>query len=387
MKPSTTTTVPSGSPLPPLHRGENDLVFTTDGRCYIDLVSGFGTALFGHAHPAISAALARQAERIWVTGRMETDILQETKALISTFLPESHQLAGFYSTGMEAAEYAMRVAAQATGRGGYVGFDRSMHGKSMATACLCWPSQTALLPNFRRLPFLPETTEADLLNRLEILLGKREVAAVFVEPFQGSGGGRSASREFYQRLGELARDSGTLVVADEVLCGFYRTGAVFHHPSLGLDPDLILAGKTLGNGFPVSAVFSRRSIELTPRMLPGSTYSENPLAAAVVKATLTEMRRTDLPAMVGAIEAHLRSTFAGLASIGCQLRGKGAFAVLETPPGFNMERIREALQENGVMASCLGPFIRILPAATIREDHLRQACAVIREALLAESSA
>ncbi|HEY2155728.1 MAG TPA: aminotransferase class III-fold pyridoxal phosphate-dependent enzyme, partial [Isosphaeraceae bacterium] len=134
--------------LPPLRiaRAEGDLLFDEEGRSYIDLFSAHGTTWLGHADRDVADAIARQLGRVWVTGGIETDVAAQARALVEGFFPPTHRLAALYSTGMEAAEFALRVARAATGRNGTVGFARSMHGKSLATAYLGWDDRDDVRP-------------------------------------------------------------------------------------------------------------------------------------------------------------------------------------------------------------------------------------------------
>src|SRR5438105_3289880 len=146
----------------------NDLLFDEDGRRYIDMFSAHGTTWLGHGHAAVKAALAQQLEKVWITGALATAVRAEAEALAASFFPASHRVAGFYSTGMEAAEFALRIARVATRRTGVIGFERSMHGKSTATSYLCWDNQDGLdLPPFHRLPFVPKCPESDILSQFE----------------------------------------------------------------------------------------------------------------------------------------------------------------------------------------------------------------------------
>lgn len=363
-------------------RAENDLLWGEDGARYIDLFSAHGTAWLGHNDREIRAALAAQLERIWITGGLETSASREAKTLVEEFFPPSHELAGLYSTGMEAAEFALRLARVATKRSGAVGFERSMHGKSVATAYLGWDNGNgAELPGFHRLPFVPGGGETEILRNLERVLSGGGVSAVFVEPLQGSGGGHAASDHFYREASRLCGEHGTLLVFDEILTGFYRTGNVFFFSDLGFVPDVVLIGKGLGNGFPVSGVVASRRYPTTREMLPGSTFSGNPLAAATVAATLRRMRALDLPGKVERIAGIVRESLAPLQEAGVPLRGKGAMWILELPSGFDVEDAVVRIFRRGVAVGYTGRQIRILPAATIEPGHLAEACAVIRAEL------
>src|SRR5688500_18038659 len=115
-------------------RAANDLLFTEDGNQYIDLMNGSGTVFLGHANPAIARKVADQLNVLWTTGPIPTRIVGDARAAVEAFLPQSHRLAILSSTGMEAVEFAVRVARKITGRKGIIGFSGSMHGKSMAAA-------------------------------------------------------------------------------------------------------------------------------------------------------------------------------------------------------------------------------------------------------------
>jgi acetylornithine/succinyldiaminopimelate/putrescine aminotransferase len=375
-------------------RGENDHLFDQQGRSYIDLFTAHGTTWLGHGNREITAALVKQLGNVWISGSLETTVAAEAKGLVETFFPASHQLAGFYSTGMEAAEFAIRVARVVTGRTGVVGFEQSMHGKSLATAYLGWDNHDGVsLPHFHRLPFLHSCPEEEILRRLKDVLGGATVSAVFVEPLQGSGGGHAASKSFYQQVYRLCVEHKVLLVFDEILTGFYRTGQPFFFSDLEFVPDIILIGKAMGNGFPVSGVVVTRQHPIESRMLPHSTYSGNPLAAAAVLATLRQIQSLDLPKKVAGIEKTFTEGLDGLQTLGIALRGKGALWIIELPPRLPAgagDKIVENIYRRGVAVGHAGrggaSLIRLLPAATIAPIHLAQACAVVKEEVRAAYS-
>src|SRR5262245_27701705 len=306
-------------------RAANDVFFDEDGRRYIDLFASHGTAWLGHCHPEITAAVADQLGRVWMTGTLETPSRVEARALLGTFFPPTHEAVALYSTGTEAAEFALRLARVATGKAGVIGFERSMHGKSLATAALCWDNPAGVaVPGFHRLPFVPACPEAESLGRAAALLAGGTVGAVFVEPIQGTAGGHRASDEFYRELHRLCREHGALLVFDEILTGFHRTGPLFFFTELGFVPDVVLVGKGLGNGFPVSAVVADKRYPVVPAMFPGSTFAANPLAATAAAATLRQVRALDLRARVGRIERSIRAALAPLEEAGLAVRGAGA---------------------------------------------------------------
>jgi 4-aminobutyrate aminotransferase-like enzyme len=363
-------------------RAKNATLVDAEGRQYVDLFSACGTAWLGHAHEGVGRRIAEQLERTWITGALETPELEQARTAVEAWFPGSHGLAVLYSTGMEAAEFAMRVARVATGRNGMAGFERAMHGKSMATAHLGWDNGDGLeLPGFHRFPFVPDASEPEILEQVDRALAARATAAVFVEPLHASGGGHRASDDFYRALRERCRDHGTLLVFDEVLTGFRRTGPAFMFSGLGFVPDLVLVGKAMGNGFPVSAVVADRAIGISPRMLPGSTFSGNPLAAVAVAATLEEMGRIDLEGRVAQIDTIVRRVLGSLDATPAVVRGAGALWVVELPVHADLAAAVQRIYDRGVAVGSAGRSVRILPAATIEPERLERGCAVLADEL------
>jgi acetylornithine/succinyldiaminopimelate/putrescine aminotransferase len=368
---------------PRIVRAANDLLFAQDGQRYIDLFTAHGTVFLGHARAEIARALQSQLDAVWITGGLETPACDRARAEIEALFPPSHGLAALYSTGMEAAEFAMRLARAATQRPGVVGFADSMHGKSLATARLGWDNRGGVrTPDIHRLPFVGTASESEILDRLRATLREGSIGAVFVEPLQGSGAGRMASADFYRAVALLCGEQGALLVFDELLTGLHRTGPAFLHPEFGVQPDVVLIGKALGNGFPVSAVVADRRIELTRAMLPGSTYAGNALACAAAGATLELMRALDVPARVRRIEQIMARTLAPIAQAGITLRGRGAIWFVELDSEQRAERAVVRSYRSGVCVGFAGRQIRLLPAATIEPEHLERACAAVTGAVL-----
>lgn len=368
-----------------ISRAENDILIAEDGQRYIDLFSAHGTTWLGHGNRDIAARIAAQLERVWITGGLETTVFAEAKTMIENLFPPTHGLAALYSTGMEAAEFAMRVARGVTGKTGVVGFENSMHGKSLATSHLGWDNQDGVrLPDIHRLPFVQRCPEDVILRQLEEVLRRHQVSAVFVEPVQGCGSGHAASKRFYGEVSRQCREGNVLVVVDEILTGFYRTGSPFCFSEFGFLPDIVLIGKAMGNGFPVSGVVLDRQWSIRKEMLPGSTYAGNPLAAAAVVATLRQLRGMDLPRTVARIETTVLEGLSCLQDIGVALRGKGALWIIEVPPELDVERIVVGIYRAGVCVGYAGRQIRILPAATIEMENLARGCFIIATELFRE---
>ena len=194
---------------------QNDVLVDEQGRRFVDLFAAHGATFLGHANPAIVAGVRQQLERVWITGGLDTPMALEARELVESFLPSSYRLALSYSTGMEAAEFALRLARGVTGRAGAIGFAGGMHGKSLATASLGW--EDALRPaidGFHRIAAPPDVSEDEALTRLDTQLRTAAPAAVFVEPVRASAGGHVATARFLGEVVRRCRAHGALSVVD-----------------------------------------------------------------------------------------------------------------------------------------------------------------------------
>jgi acetylornithine/succinyldiaminopimelate/putrescine aminotransferase len=367
---------------PVIQRALNDLLHAEDGRSYIDLFSAHGAVFLGHAEPTIARAIAQQLDRIWLAGGLDTPLAPLAKHAVESFFPGDYALAGLYSTGMEAAEFALRFARVTTGKTGVIGYENSMHGKSMATAFLGWDNGDGVdLPDLHRLPFLEGCAEAQILQQTQATLAGGSIGAVFVEPIQGSAGALTASGDFYREIARLARQHRALLVVDEILTGFHRTGSAFCFMDLKIEPDVVLIGKSMGNGFPVSGVVANRRYPLRPEMLAGSTYAGNPLACAAVTASLERLRAIDVGSRVAQIAQTVEQHLAPLRSGTLELRGKGALWMVELATAQQAQDAAVGIYQSGVCVGIAGRYIRLLPAATIEPANLERGCEVVARQL------
>jgi acetylornithine/succinyldiaminopimelate/putrescine aminotransferase len=380
----------SSSPIPaPLPEAIVDAcgsrLITASGRELVDLFSAYGAVWLGHAHAGVRDALLRQAGSVWAVGGHPHHQVDAALQTLEAWLPAGMRCAQLYSTGMEAVEFALRVARVHSGRLGVLGFAGSMHGKSMATAALGWDNGDGLqLPAVQRLGFGPGMDEAAVLAQAEQALRSGEIGLVLVEPLQGTQGGWSASPGFYTALAGLTRAQGALLAYDEVLTGFHRLGPRFAHELHGVRPDLLVFGKACGNGFPIAGLAADQGIGLRPAMLPGSTFSGNPLAAAVLQACLQAMGELPLRDRVEAMGAVAAARLAPLRALGHQVRGGGALWVITPRDPGEATAMAAALYQAGICVSYSGQQLRLLPAVTLAlpdwEDALDRLVGCLQQA-------
>ena len=360
-----------------------DLLYTADGRTLVDLFTAHGVAWLGHGRAEVRQAIEAQLHDVWVTGGYPTRAADAMRQALAAFLPPGMELASLASTGMESNEQAMRIARVATGRHEFIGLAGAMHGKSFATATLAWDNGDGqAIPQLHRVPAGSGTPEQQTLEHIHKLLRTRPIAAVFIEPIHGTSFGWQASGGFYRSLRTLTREHGCLLVYDEVLTGFHRTGPCFRHEAHGVEPDVLVFGKACGNGFPVAGVARAQAIELKPAMLLGSTFSNNALAAAAVSATLGCLRGLDPVGRVAAIEATVLTHLGPLAcGDDARLRGAGALWVLALDSADAALECRRRMHRAGVCLGHHGRQLRLLPSLTIEPERLAFACARLAEAV------
>jgi len=283
-----------GGDPPLIAYGQGPRVFDVDGNAYIDYVAAFGPLILGHAHPAVTAALAQAAQRGTAFGAT-TEPEVELARIICEAIP-SIDLVRFVNSGTEATMSALRLARAFTGRDKIVKFEGCYHGHADGLLAKAGSGQATLgLPDS---PGVPASYAAHTLvvpfndkQALRFLFDEHpeEIAAVIVEPIAGNMGVVPPALGFLRRLRDLTRQNGSLLIFDEVITGFrLRYGGA--QTMLGIQPDLTCLGKVIGGGLPVGAYGGRREImEMVAPQGPvyqAGTLAGNPLAMAAGVATL-----------------------------------------------------------------------------------------------------
>jgi 4-aminobutyrate aminotransferase len=296
-----------------LSHGKNAEVWDTDGKRYIDFVGGIGVLNLGHCHPRIVEAIREQATRLThyaFNAAPHTPYL-ELMDRLAAFIPVDYPVSGMLTnSGAEAAENALKIVRGATGRTAVIAFDGAFHGRTLATLNLNgkvapYKQKVGVLPGpVYHLPFPSRdngVTCVEALKAMERLfsveIDVEDVACFIVEPVQGEAGFLALDVEFAQALRSFCDEKGIVLIADEIQSGFGRTGQRFAFSRLGIEPDLILLGKSIAGGMPLGAVVGRKSLlDNLPKGGLGGTYSGNPIACAAALATLDEMTDANLQA-------------------------------------------------------------------------------------------
>lgn len=310
-----------------LSHGKNAEVWDTAGKRYIDFVGGIGVLNLGHCHPQVVEAIREQATRLthYAFNAAPHAPYIELMARLSDFIPVSYPVSGMLTnSGAEAAENALKIVRGATGRTAVIAFDGAFHGRTLATLNLNgkvapYKQKVGVLPGpVYHLPYPSAdngVTCTDALKAMERLfsveIDVEDVACFIIEPVQGEGGFLALDVEFAQALRRFCDEKQILLIADEIQSGFGRTGQRFAFSRLGIEPDLILLGKSIAGGVPLGAVVGRKNLmDNLPKGGLGGTYSGNPIACAAALATLEVMTDAHLHAWGAQQEAAIVRRYA-----------------------------------------------------------------------------
>jgi 4-aminobutyrate aminotransferase / (S)-3-amino-2-methylpropionate transaminase / 5-aminovalerate transaminase len=304
-------------------RAENAEMWDANGRRYIDFAGGIGVLNVGHRHPEIMRRVAAQAERYTHTcfQVLPYDVYVELAEHLNTIVPiPGQKKTVLFSTGAEVLENAVKIARCATGRSAIIAFAGAFHGRTMMTLAMTGkvtPYKVGFGPFPNEVFHVPfpsafrGVTEDASINAIEALFAAdvdpSRVAAIIIEPVQGEGGFNPAPARFLARLRQICDQRGILLIADEVQSGFARTGKMFAIEHSGIAPDMVTMAKSLGGGFPLSAVTGRAEImDVVPPGGLGGTYAGNPLACAAALGVLTVIEKENLCARSTTLGKRLR---------------------------------------------------------------------------------
>ena len=394
-----------------IERGTGATLTDLDGQTYLDLNAGVSVASLGHAHPRYIAALTKQLEAVSV-GSFTSRSRAELVRLIADLAPGELRRTQFFSGGAEAVEAAIRLARSYTKRTDIVGFTGGFHGKTAGVLPLsdvAWKNLIGPLPTgYHLAPYADPTrfagSEAECREHARKELRKlieQEVAgrpaAIVIEPIQGTAGNIVPPSGFLRDVHDIAHEYGALLIADEMITGFGRTGRMFGCSRDDVVPDIMTLGKGMASGFPVSALVSTDEIMAAkPFSLPSassSSYGGNPLAAAAALVTIQTILADKLVENSATVGGLLRDGLQALAlrhrSI-ADVRGQGLLigfdlvSEQETKTLLKKERCIEFFQgclADGLIMMSYTPRVRVHPPLILSAEEANSALAIIDRAL------
>jgi len=393
-------------------RGEGAVLWDVDGNRYVDLLAGVGVASLGYAHPKYVKAIQEQVARIHV-GSFASAQRAELVRLLADVTPGDLNRTQLYSSGAEAVESAIRLAKAATGHREVIGFWGGFHGKTAGVLPLLGGSFKHGLG-----PFTPGAFSSPYANCSRCALGLRfdrcnwrcvelleqkivmetagDLAAIIVEPVQGTAGNIVPPPGYLRLLRDVADRLGALLICDEMITGFGRTGRMFAVEHEGVMPDILTVGKGFGAGFPMSGVIVRERIAFArPWANPSgssSSYGGNPLASAAALATLRIVLEEGLVEHSQTLGARMLETMRRWEReipIVHDVRGRGLMIGMDlVKPGTTelldksvTRAIFDACLARGVLAMIYNPEVRINPPLVITEDEAFEALSIMEEVL------
>lgn len=387
-------------------------VTDVDGNTFVDLIGGIGVGALGHGHPAVARAITEQVQRASVgsfTSRARVELAEHVASHAPSKKLRRLQL---YSAGTEAVESALRLAKSHTKKNEFVAFWGGFHGKTMgALSLMSGAFKDGLGPMVPGTHFVPyadcyrcpigSAYPSCGLGCVEIAkkqiarASAGSIAAVVVEPMQGTAGNVTPPDDWLPAIASLAKDLDALLVADEMITGFGRTGRYWGVEHSGVEPDVLTIGKAFGGGFPLSGVLTTDAIaQAKPWSNPSgssSSYGGNPLAAAAGRAALRAIDDEKLVEHGARVGGKMRASLLAFVDaypfVGF-VDGRGLFLrvelvrdkVTKEPLGKKAtRRIFDACVQRGLLTMSYAPSFRIQPALTIAESTAEIAIAILRD--------
>jgi 4-aminobutyrate aminotransferase len=397
--------------------GEGHRLFDTAGKAYLDFANGIAVSALGHHHPAVTAAIHAQVDKLIsptaAIGYSEPSIRLADE--LAATLPEPLDSVFFMNSGSEAIEAALKLARRTTGRPGIVAFRGGFHGRTFGAASVTSSNinyrrgYEPLLPGVHLLPFPAAYRDFDgdealaterCLRALHDLaagvIPADLIAAILIEPVQGEGGYTPAPAAFLRGLRTFCDEHGILLIADEVQSGFGRTGTMWAFEHAGIVPDVVCLAKAIANGLPLSAIVSSRALqERWGRGAHGSTFGGNPVACAAGVAVMETIRGEGLVANAAARGLELTSGLRRIAAeedrIG-DIRGPGLMVGVEfvedrttkAPDGATSEALISRCADEGLLLLTCGAahqVVRWIPPLDATSAEVAEALEIFGDAL------
>lgn len=356
-----------------------------DGKTYIDLIAGISVCNIGHRHPAVVKAIRKQLEdymHVLVYGEMIETPQVQYAALLAANLPAGLDVVYFTNSGAEAVEGAMKLAKRVTGRTEIVAFNHSYHGSTQGALSILgdeyWRNA------FR--PLLPGIKHVQYNSQEALEAIDRHTACVIMEPVQAERGVCQPDPVWFKALREKCSSMGTLLVLDEIQTGFGRTGSLWSFEQYDIVPDIVLLGKALGGGMPLGAFIANKTLmdQLTHDPVLGhiTTFGGHPVCCAAGLSALKVLLKNNFIEKVARKERLFRKQLdvPGVKEI----RTAGLLIAVEFDGESTNKKIIDHCIRNGVLTDwfLFAPqCLRIAPPLNISAKEIKQACAVIREAI------
>lgn len=364
---------------------EGCYIYDQKGKKYFDLIAGIGVSSIGHRHPAVIDSIKSQADKnlhVMVFGEfIQTPQVKLAEALCKT-LPDPLEVTYFVNSGSEATEGALKLAKRYTGRFKIISCIDGYHGSSHGA--LSASGNEVLKQNFR--PLLPGFQHIDFGDITSLDLIDFKTAAVIIETVQGEAGVRTANKSYFKKLREKCTETGTLLILDEIQCGFGRTGKLWAFEHYGIQPDILLAAKGMGGGMPIGCFISSKeimsSLKQNPILGHITTFGGHPISTAASLATLETIQNENLIDQV----AEKALLFKKLLKHDLikSIRNQGLLMAIEFESYEVLKRIIDRALEAGIITDWFlfcNNSMRIAPPLTISKIEIKEVCKTLLKSI------
>jgi len=366
-------------------RAEGIYMYDSEGKPYIDLISGIGVSNLGHSNQRVVNAIKDQVDKymhLMVYGEyVQSPQVRFAEKLVS-ILPENLQSVYFTNSGAEAVEGALKLAKRYTSRTNIIACHNSYHGSTHGALSVMGNEE--FKQAYR--PLLPGVKFINFNNTNDLSLIDDQTACVIIETVQGEAGIRVPDIAYMQALRKRCDETGTLLILDEIQAAFGRTGKLFAFEHFGIVPDILLLAKALGGGMPIGAFISSNAImsalKENPILGHITTFGGHPVCCAAGLAALEVLLDEKLCEQVAAKETLLRASLVHSAIK--EIRGKGLMLALELESFDLNKKIIDRCIANGVITDWFlhcSNAMRLAPPIIITPDEIKKACGIIIEAV------
>lgn len=360
-------------------KAQDVYVFDENGTKYLDLYGGHAVISIGHSHPEYVKKVSEQLNNIGFYSNSIQNPLQVELALTLGKLSgcEEYQLF-LCNSGAESNENALKLASFHTNKKKIIAFKNSFHGRTSAAVATTDNSKIVAPLNAQQ---AVEFIDLGDLVSVEKALVKNDVCAVIIEIIQGIGGLDESSTKFYQGLKKLCKKYNTILIADEIQCGFGRTGDFFAFQKHNITPDIISMAKGMGNGFPIGGILIHPNIEASFGLL-GTTFGGNHLACVASLTVLNVLESENLMQNAKEVSAYFKEKAKSI-SIVKSVKGRGLMLGLEFD--FNVSELRKKLifEHHIFTGNAKNPnVLRILPPLTVQKHHIDLFFEALKQELL-----
>ena len=359
-------------PINPINivKANGSTVWDAEGNAYLDLYGGHAVISIGHTHPHYVQRITEQLNRIgFYSNSVEIPIQRELARLLGEVSGKVDYDLFLCNSGAEANENALKLASFYNKRKKVIAFSKAFHGRtSLAVAATDNPSIVAPVNETDNIVFLPFNDEEALAEAFASY--GDEISSVIVESIQGVGGIREASVSFLRLIRSLCDQYNAVFIADEVQCGYGRTGLFYAQDYSGVEADIYTMAKGMGNGFPIGAISISPKFKATYGSL-GTTFGGNHLACAAALAVLEIIQQDKLMENAAQVGQYLIDELKQIEEI-VEVRGRGLMIGIELPESLAHVK-KDLLLKNRIFTGEAKPFvIRLLPALNITKDHADQ---------------